>query len=57
MTADRPYRERLSVDEAVERISAGAGTQFDAEVVQGIVELKKYAALDRYVSGEFAEAA
>jgi HD-GYP domain-containing protein (c-di-GMP phosphodiesterase class II) len=57
MTTDRPYRERLSAREAVEKISAGTGTQFDADVVEGIVELHRYAVLDRYTSGEFAEAA
>ena len=57
MTTDRPYRERLSVDEAVAKISAGAGSEFDEEVVQGIVELKRYAVLERYVSGEIREAA
>jgi putative nucleotidyltransferase with HDIG domain len=57
MTTHRPYREKLSVDEAVEKISAGAGTEYDEEVVKGIIDLRRYAVLERYVSGEVAEAA
>jgi HD-GYP domain-containing protein (c-di-GMP phosphodiesterase class II) len=33
MTTDRPYRKRLSVDEACRRLRTGAGTQFDPSVV------------------------
>jgi diguanylate cyclase (GGDEF)-like protein len=33
MTTDRPYRKRLSADEAMRRLEAGAGTQFDPRVV------------------------
>jgi HD-GYP domain-containing protein (c-di-GMP phosphodiesterase class II) len=57
MTTDRPYRPRLSVDEAVEKIVAGAGTQYDPDVVSGIVELHRFAVLDRYTSEVLAEAA
>jgi HD domain-containing protein len=32
MTADRPYRKGLSVDEAVERLKAGMGTQYDPKL-------------------------
>jgi diguanylate cyclase (GGDEF)-like protein len=34
MTTDRPYRKRLSHREAVRRLHEGAGTQFDAGVVE-----------------------
>jgi diguanylate cyclase (GGDEF)-like protein len=34
MTTDRPYRKRLSHREAVRRLREGAGTQFDADVVE-----------------------
>jgi HD-GYP domain-containing protein (c-di-GMP phosphodiesterase class II) len=33
MTTDRPYRKRLSVDEACRRLRTGSGTQFDPAVV------------------------
>lgn len=34
MTSDRPYRPALTVDEAVRRLSEGAGRQFDPRVVE-----------------------
>jgi putative nucleotidyltransferase with HDIG domain len=34
MTTDRSYRRALSIDEAVERLQSGAGTQFDPRVVR-----------------------
>jgi HD-GYP domain-containing protein (c-di-GMP phosphodiesterase class II) len=34
MTTDRPYRKRLSHPEAVRRLREGAGSQFDARVVE-----------------------
>jgi len=34
MTTDRPYRRRLSHREAVRRLAAGAGSQFDPNVVE-----------------------
>ena len=39
MTTDRPYRKRLSANEAVRRLHAAAGTQFDPRVVDVCVEL------------------
>jgi diguanylate cyclase (GGDEF)-like protein/PAS domain S-box-containing protein len=34
MTVDRPYRRRLSAEEALARLAAGAGTQWDAGCVE-----------------------
>jgi HD-GYP domain-containing protein (c-di-GMP phosphodiesterase class II) len=34
MTTDRPYRKALPVEEACRRLEEGAGTQFDARVVE-----------------------
>jgi HD-GYP domain-containing protein (c-di-GMP phosphodiesterase class II) len=34
MTTDRPYRKRLSHPEAARRLREGAGTQFDASIVE-----------------------
>ena len=39
MVTDRPYRTRLPADEAVRRLQASAGTQFDPEVVDAFVRL------------------
>jgi HD-GYP domain-containing protein (c-di-GMP phosphodiesterase class II) len=39
MTTDRPYRKRLSHPEAVRRLAEGAGTQFDARVVEACLDV------------------
>jgi diguanylate cyclase (GGDEF)-like protein len=39
MTSDRPYRGRLAHDEALRRLRAGAGSQFDSTVVETFVRL------------------
>jgi len=39
MTTDRPYRKRLSVEEACRRVREGAGTQFDPTVVDVFLSL------------------
>jgi len=39
MTTDRPYRSRLSVDEAFRRLRDGAGTQFDPTVVEALLSV------------------
>ncbi|MFP5299445.1 MAG: HD-GYP domain-containing protein, partial [Actinomycetota bacterium] len=39
MTSDRPYRARLPVEEARRRLVAGAGNQFDPEVVGLFLDL------------------
>jgi HD-GYP domain-containing protein (c-di-GMP phosphodiesterase class II) len=39
MTTDRPYRKRLSHPEAVRRLRDGAGSQFDARVVEVCVSV------------------
>ncbi len=39
MTADRPYRTALPVDEALARLRDGAGTQWDPEVVAAFERL------------------
>jgi HD-GYP domain-containing protein (c-di-GMP phosphodiesterase class II) len=38
MISDRPYRRRLSQTTAIERLRAAAGIQFDASVVEKLVE-------------------
>jgi diguanylate cyclase (GGDEF)-like protein len=39
MTTDRPYRKRLSLEEAYHRLREGAGSQFDPAVVEVFVSL------------------
>ena len=39
MTADRPYRERLSHRQALDQIARGAGTQFDPEIARAFLTL------------------
>ncbi|OGF15299.1 MAG: hypothetical protein A2W00_06865 [Candidatus Eisenbacteria bacterium RBG_16_71_46] len=39
MTSDRPYRRALSVESALRELKRGAGTQFDAPVVECLVRL------------------
>jgi diguanylate cyclase (GGDEF)-like protein len=39
MTTDRPYRKRLSCEEACRRLREGAGTQFDPGVVEVFLSL------------------
>ena len=41
MTTDRPYRKRLSANEAFRRLEAAAGTQFDPEVVEVCLRILK----------------
>jgi HD-GYP domain-containing protein (c-di-GMP phosphodiesterase class II) len=39
MTSDRPYRQGLTDQEAVRRLREGAGTQWDAELVDAFCSL------------------
>src|ERR671922_78339 len=39
MTSDRPYRHALPLEESVERIEGGAGSQFDPVCVDAFVDL------------------
>lgn len=39
MTSDRPYRAALERDEAISRLRAGAGTQWDAELIAIFLQL------------------
>jgi HD-GYP domain-containing protein (c-di-GMP phosphodiesterase class II) len=38
MTADRPYRRGMSVEEAVERLKAGIGSQFDPVICAAFIQ-------------------
>jgi HD-GYP domain-containing protein (c-di-GMP phosphodiesterase class II) len=39
MTSDRPYRDSIGIERALEEIRGGSGTQFDPEVVRAFVEM------------------
>jgi ribonuclease P protein subunit RPR2 len=52
MTSERPYREVLSWDAAVDEILAGAGTQFDPHAVAAFAARERRL---RVISQEFAE--
>ncbi len=45
MTREKPYRERLGVDEAIEEMRKGSGVQFDPEVVKVLIKLCKSGAV------------
>jgi HD-GYP domain-containing protein (c-di-GMP phosphodiesterase class II) len=38
MTVHRPYRKRLGYAEALERLKAGAGSQWDPDIVAVFIE-------------------
>lgn len=39
MTSDRPYRDAMSIDDALQELRDNAGTQFDPQVVEAFVKL------------------
>ncbi len=41
MTCDRPYREALSVEQALAELQVRAGTQFDPRVVEAFIDILK----------------
>jgi HD-GYP domain-containing protein (c-di-GMP phosphodiesterase class II) len=42
MLSSRPYRLPLSVDDALNNISAGAGSQFDGDVVKALTLIAEH---------------
>ena len=44
MTGTRPYREAVTVEQAIEELHAHAGTQFDIACVEALVEIVNDAA-------------
>src|SRR5919112_973961 len=50
MTSPRPFREALTHDEAVARLSEGAGTRFDPEVVRAFIEFEPLARIRRAIA-------
>lgn len=50
MTVERPYKQRLSVNEAIEEVKRNSGTQFDPKVVNAFVALCKQKKFRKYLS-------
>jgi diguanylate cyclase (GGDEF)-like protein len=51
MTGTRPYREAVSVEEAIVELQANAGTQFDARCVDALVDVVNEAANEEDLVG------
>jgi len=52
MTSDRPYRNALSIDEALKELQINSGTQFDPQIVDVFVKLVR---TDKTCNPRFAE--
>jgi putative two-component system response regulator len=57
MVSDRPYRRGLSVDEARRRLDAGAGSQWDAELVERFTQLLDGGLAERVTESQLAASA
>ena len=58
MTSHRRYRENLTLEQAVEQLKQGKGTQFDRRIVEAFVEiLKDYETIRKEISWTYAETA
>jgi putative nucleotidyltransferase with HDIG domain len=56
MTSDRPYRRGLPVPRALAELRRHAGAQFDAEIVEALVQLHEAGALEVFRNGGVEEA-
>jgi putative two-component system response regulator len=54
MTFDRPYRHALSRDQALQQLRIGAGTQWDAELIEAFQLLLERGLADRVMAHRFA---
>ena len=50
MTVERPYKRRLSVNEAIEEVKRNSATQFDPKVVNAFVGLSKQKKYRKFLS-------
>jgi HD-GYP domain-containing protein (c-di-GMP phosphodiesterase class II) len=51
MTGTRPYRDAISVEDAIRELQAHAGTQFDARCVDALIEVVNDAATEDELVG------
>lgn len=49
MVYGRPYKERMSVDEAIEEIKKHSGTQFDPQIVKSLIKILHNKKLKKYL--------
>lgn len=49
MVYGRPYKERMSVDDALEEIKKNSGTQFDPQIVKSLIKISKNKKLKKYL--------
>ncbi|RJX32736.1 MAG: HD domain-containing protein [Desulfarculus sp.] len=52
MTSDRPYRSTLGLGESLRRLEAGAGSQFDPQVVESFVKMVREGRFDDIIPGD-----
>lgn len=50
MTVERPYRNRLSIEDAIAELKRNSGTQFDPKVVTAFVDLSKQKKFRKHLS-------
>ncbi len=55
MTSDRPYRKRMSDEEAISRLQAAAGSKFDQNVVNALINVHQSNSLRRLFQGSPVE--
>ena len=53
MTSDRPYRRALERDEAVRRLRAGAGSQWDSELTAIFLDLADQGLIERVAREQY----
>ena len=49
MTHERPYKQKLSFEDALIELKSNSGTQFDSKVVQAFIELSKQKKFRKYL--------
>jgi HD-GYP domain-containing protein (c-di-GMP phosphodiesterase class II) len=50
LTSTRPYRQRVTINEAVKQIRKTAGEDFDPKIVAALEELARSGGLNQYLS-------
>ena len=53
MMSDRPYRHRMSLEQAVEQLRKGVDQQFDRQVVEAFLQALEAGEFDMILKGDF----